>query len=85
MHDGVVMVSHHLAHLAPRFLPGQRCPWHVVEIVPEPVRPQLAQRCVWERHRLFRGRGPHGELEVTAQSLGAGGQSLTVEVDVEPI
>ncbi|RYF10397.1 MAG: hypothetical protein EOO77_21645, partial [Oxalobacteraceae bacterium] len=36
-YEGAVTVSHHLARLAPRTLPGQRCPWHEMEIHPVPV------------------------------------------------
>ena len=41
-YTGSVTVSHHLARLAPRSLPGQRCPWHELEIKPVPVGPEFA-------------------------------------------
>lgn len=68
-YEGVVTVSHHLARLAPRFLPGQRCPWHVLEIVPEPVGRSLHNDVYGNVTTYFECEGAHGELEVTARSL----------------
>ncbi|QTN31621.1 transglutaminase family protein [Akkermansiaceae bacterium] len=69
VYEGVVTVSHHLARLAPRFLPGQRCPWHVIEIVPEPVGRSRHNDVYGNVTTYFECEGAHGELEVTARSL----------------
>ena len=68
-YEGVVTVSHHLARLAPRFLPGQRCPWHVLEVNPEPVGRSLHNDVYGNVTTYFECEGAHGELEVTARSL----------------
>lgn len=69
VYEGAVTVSHHLARLAPRFLPGQRCPWHVLEIVPEPVGRSLHNDVYGNITAYFECEGKHGELIVTARSL----------------
>lgn len=69
VYEGVVTVSHHLARLAPRFLPGQRCPWHVLEITPEPVGRSLHNDVYGNETAYFECEGAHGELEVIARSL----------------
>lgn len=69
VYEGMVTVSHHLARLAPRFLPGQRCPWHVLEIVPEPVGRSRHNDVYGNVTAYFECEGAHGELEVTARSL----------------
>ncbi len=65
----MVTVSHHLARLAPRFLPGQRCPWHVLEIVPEPVGRSVHNDIYGNITAYFECEGAHGKLEVTSRSL----------------
>lgn len=69
VYEGMVTVSHHLARLAPRFLPGQRCPWHVLEIVPQPVGRSVHNDVYGNVTAYFECEGAHGELEVTARSL----------------
>jgi transglutaminase-like putative cysteine protease len=69
IYEGTVTVSHHLARLAPRFLPGQRCPWHVLEIVPEPVGRSRHNDVYGNVTAYFECEGAHGELKVTARSL----------------
>lgn len=69
VYEGAVTVSHHLARLAPRFLPGQRCPWHVLEINPEPVGRSLHNDVYGNITTYFECEGSHGELIVTARSL----------------
>ena len=68
-YEGAVTVSHHLARLAPRFLPGQRCPWHVLEIVPEPVARSVHNDVYGNVTTYFECEGAHAELVVTARSL----------------
>lgn len=69
VYEGAVTVSHHLARLAPRFLPGQRCPWHVLEITPEPVGRSVHNDVYGNKTAYFECEGAHGVLEVTARSL----------------
>lgn len=69
VYEGAVTVSHHLARLAPRSLPGQRCPWHVLEIIPEPVGRSLHNDVYGNVTTYFECEGKHGELIVTARSL----------------
>ncbi|MBC7980245.1 MAG: transglutaminase family protein [Armatimonadetes bacterium] len=69
VYEGAVTVSHHLARLAPRFLPGQRCPWHVLEVRPEPVGRSLHNDVYGNVTAYFEVEGSHTELEVTARSL----------------
>jgi transglutaminase-like putative cysteine protease len=69
VYEGMVTVSHHLARLAPRFLPGQRCPWHVLEIVPEPVGRSVHNDIYGNITAYFECEGAHGKLEVTSRSL----------------
>lgn len=68
-YEGAVTVSHHLARLAPRFLPGQRCPWHVLEVKPEPVGRSLHNDVYGNVTAYFECEGAHTELEVIARSL----------------
>lgn len=68
-YEGAVSVSHHLARLAPRFLPGQRCPWHVIEVKPEPVGRSLHNDVYGNETAYFECEGSHTELEVTSRSL----------------
>lgn len=68
VYEGAVTVSHHLARLAPRFLPGQRCPWHVLEISPEPVGRSIHNDVYGNITAYFECEGSHSELEVTARS-----------------
>jgi transglutaminase-like putative cysteine protease len=69
VYEGIVTVSHHLARLAPRFLPGQRCPWHVLEISPVPVGRSMHNDIYGNETAYFECEGAHGELVVTARSL----------------
>ncbi len=68
-YEGAVSVSHHLARLAPRFLPGQRCPWHTLEITPEPVGRSLHNDVYGNVATYFECEGKHKQLEVVAKSL----------------
>jgi transglutaminase-like putative cysteine protease len=69
VYEGMVTVSHHLVRLTPRFLPGQRCPWHVLEIVPEPVGRSVHNDIYGNITAYFECEGAHGKLEVTSRSL----------------
>ncbi len=68
-YEGAVTVSHHLARLAPRSLPGQRCPWHELEIDPEPVGRGVHLDSFGNAITYFEIEGKHETLEVTARSL----------------
>ncbi|MEO5916089.1 MAG: transglutaminase family protein [Luteolibacter sp.] len=68
-YEGAVTVSHHLARLAPRTLPGQRCPWHALEILPIPVGRGVHVDSFGNITSYFEIEGKHEELEVTARSF----------------
>ena len=68
-YKGSVTVSHHLARLAPRTLPGQRCPWHELEIHPVPVGRGVHIDSFGNTATYFEVEGKHEALEVTARSL----------------
>jgi transglutaminase-like putative cysteine protease len=68
-YEGSVTVSHHLARLAPRTLPGQRCPWHELEIRPIPVGRGVHVDSFGNTAAYFEIEGKHETLEVTARSL----------------
>lgn len=68
-YEGSVTVSHHLARLAPRTLPGQRCPWHELEIHPVPVGRGVHIDSFGNTTAYFEIEGKHETLEVTARSL----------------
>ncbi|MGD9420280.1 MAG: transglutaminase family protein [Verrucomicrobiota bacterium JB025] len=68
-YDGTVTVSHHLARLAPRTLVTQRCPWHELEIQPEPVGRGVHVDSFGNAAEYFEIEGSHDELVVTAKSL----------------
>ncbi len=68
-YEGAVTVSHHLAKLAPRTLPGQRCPWHELEIRPAPVGRGVHVDAYGNTTIYFEIEGKHEALEVTARSF----------------
>ena len=68
-YEGSVTVSHHLARLAPRTLPGQRCPWHALEIYPTPVGRGGHMDSYGNTTAYFEIEGVHERLEVIARSL----------------
>lgn len=68
-YEGAVTVSHHLARLAPRSLPGQRCPWHELEIQPVPVGRGVHVDAYGNTNSYFEIEGKHEALEVIARSL----------------
>ena len=68
-YEGAVTVSHHLARLAPRTLPGQRCPWHELEILPTPVGRGVHLDAFGNSTTYFEIEGRHGTLDVIARSL----------------
>ncbi|MFT4176126.1 MAG: transglutaminase family protein [Luteolibacter sp.] len=69
VYDGAVTVSHHLARLAPRRLPSQVCPWHHLEIRPEPVDKGVHEDSYGNITAYFEIEGRHTELEVIAHSF----------------
>lgn len=68
-YSGAVTVSHHMARLAPRTLPGQRCPWHELEIHPSPVGRGVHLDAYGNIAQYFEVEGKHEELVVIARSL----------------
>jgi len=68
-YSGAVTVSHHLARLAPRTLPGQQCPWHELEIQPEPVGRGVHVDSFGNVTSYFEIEGKHESMEVIAHSL----------------
>ena len=68
-YKGSVTVSHHLARLAPRTLPSQRCPWHELEIHPVPVGRGVHVDSFGNTATYFEVEGKHDALEVIARSL----------------
>jgi transglutaminase-like putative cysteine protease len=68
-YEGAVTVSHHLARLAPRSLPGQHCPWHELEIHPVPVGRGVHLDSYGNVTQYFEIEGKHEVLEVISRSL----------------
>ncbi len=68
-YDGAVTVSHHLAKLAPRSSPSQRCPWHELEILPIPVGRGVHLDAYGNTTAYFEIEGKHETLEVIARSF----------------
>jgi transglutaminase-like putative cysteine protease len=64
-----VTVSHHLAHLAPRALPTQLCPWHRLEISPVPVARSTFADAHGNLTTYFEVEGAHDSLTVTSTSF----------------
>jgi transglutaminase-like putative cysteine protease len=69
LYEGMVTVSHHMARLAPRPLPNQRCPWHELSIQPVPVGRGVHADAYGNVTTYFEMEGSHGELEVVAHSF----------------
>lgn len=68
-YETAVTVSHHLARLAPRALPSQRCPWHVLDVKPIPVGRSIHNDTYGNVTTYFECEGAHSNLEVIARSL----------------
>ena len=68
-YEGPVTVSHHLARLTPRSMPGQQCPWHELRILPEPVDRSTHLDAFGNITTYFELEGKHESLEVSASSL----------------
>lgn len=62
-------VSHHMARLAPRSLPSQRCPWHELEVQPVPVGRGVHVDSYGNITQYFEIEGKHEVLEVISRSL----------------
>ncbi len=58
-----------MARLAPRTLPGQRCPWHELEIIPAPVGRGVHLDAYGNIAQYFEVEGKHESLDVIARSL----------------
>jgi transglutaminase-like putative cysteine protease len=68
-YEGSVTVSHHIARLTPRALPGQSCPWHGLEILPVPVVRGVHFDSFGNLATYFEVEGRHEMLEVIARSF----------------
>ncbi len=68
-YEGAVTVSHHMARLVPRTLPGQNCPWHELEIHPTPVGRGVHLDSFGNETTYFEIEGKHETLEVISRSL----------------
>lgn len=75
-YESPVTVSHHIARLGPRGLPHQTCPWHEIDIVPEPVVRVPRLDAYGNQALYFEQAGSHTQLEVIARSY--------VELDSPP-
>ncbi len=73
-YDESVSIGHHLAHLAPRSLRGQRCEWHSLDIEPAPTSMAGHTDYFGNTALFFAVRGSHRTLSVMAHSL----------VDIDP-
>lgn len=67
-YESPVTVSHHVARLGPRALPHQTCPWHEIDIVPEPVVRVPRLDAYGNQAIYFEQAGAHTQLEVVARS-----------------
>lgn len=67
-YESPVTVSHHIARLGPRALPHQTCPWHEIDIVPEPVVRVPRLDAYGNQAIYFEQAGSHTQLEVVARS-----------------
>ena len=76
-YESPVTVSHHIARLGPRALPHQSCPWHEVDILPEPVVRVPRLDAYGNQAVYFEQAAAHTQLEVVARSF--------VEVESPPI
>lgn len=68
-YESPVTVCHYLARLAPRALPTQGCPWHELEIFPEPTARAVRNDCFGNATVYFEMAGAHNSLQVNAHSL----------------
>jgi transglutaminase-like putative cysteine protease len=67
-YESPVTVSHHVARLGPRALPHQTCPWHEVDILPEPVVRVPRLDAYGNQAVYFEQAGSHTQLEVVGRS-----------------
>src|SRR5262245_31627020 len=71
-----VSIGHHLARMAPRNLPGQRCESHTLDIDPAPSSMAAHTDYFGNTTVFFALHGSHKALNVTSRSV--------VEVDAPP-
>lgn len=67
-YESPVTVSHHRARLTPRALRHQRCPWHEIDIFPEPVVRSSRLDPSGNEVLYFEMAGAHTQLEVISRS-----------------
>ncbi len=67
-YEAPVTVSHHVARLTPRTLPHQTCPWHDVDVSPQPVVMSPRVDAFGNQTLYFEQAGSYTQLEVTARS-----------------
>jgi transglutaminase-like putative cysteine protease len=67
-YESPVTVSHHIARLGPRALPHQSCPWHEIDVQPEPVVRVPRLDAYGNQAVYFEQAAAHTQLEVVARS-----------------
>jgi len=64
-----VTVAHYIARMEPRTLPLQTCPWHEIQIRPEPACLSASRPDAFGNNTVyFEVEGTHAELEVVVRS-----------------
>jgi transglutaminase-like putative cysteine protease len=69
IYESSVSVGHYAAHLAPRDLPSQECPWHEVIVAPKPTERALRVDSFGNTVTYFEVTGLHQKLSVVSRSL----------------
>jgi len=83
-YESPVTVCHYLARLAPRALPTQACPWHELEINPDPADRAVRNDCFGNTTVYFEMEGAHDSLEVISRSLVEISASPAPNPDITP-
>lgn len=68
-YDDPVSIAHHLARLAPRDLPHQRCEWHGLDIEPAPTTMAGHVDYFGNNTLFFAHHGTHKTLAINAHSI----------------
>ncbi len=68
-YESSVSVGHYTAHLAPRDLPSQECPWHEIIIAPKPTERAVRADSFGNSVTYFEVTGLHQKLSVISRSL----------------
>ncbi|HEY2574546.1 MAG TPA: transglutaminase family protein [Verrucomicrobiaceae bacterium] len=68
-YESSVSVGHYAAHLAPRRLPSQECPWHEIIVSPKPAERAVRVDSFGNSVTYFEVTGLHHKLSVVSRSL----------------